>query len=406
MIKDFEQILSASSKRMKRSAIRELLKLTNKPGLISFAGGLPSPLTFPIEELKEISCEVLEKDGTAALQYSTTEGDPVLRKLLAERYVKQGLKITSNNLIITTSSQQALDLIPKVLIDPGDKIIVGLPSYLGGIQSFHNYGANMIGVKHDEFGMRSDKLEEELNVLKMVGEKPKFVYIIPDFQNPAGVTMPEWRRLEIIDICKRYDVLIVEDSPYRELRFEGENQRTIYQLADDGMVLLLGTFSKIFVPGFRIGWIIGHEGLVDKIVMAKQSTDLCTSSFVQKIAAKYIEKGYFDKNLKNIIAMYKEKKNVMMKAFGDYLPEGVTWTNPEGGLFLFVTLPEYMDAEELFIKAVENNVAFVIGKVFHCDESGKNTMRINFSFATHEEIVEGVKRLSKAIQVMIENKNL
>jgi 2-aminoadipate transaminase len=404
MVKDFEQILSQGSKRMKRSAIRELLKLTNKPGLISFAGGLPSPLTFPIEQLKEISCEVLEKDGAAALQYSTTEGDPVLRKLLSERYAKQGLNITAENLIITTSSQQALDLIPKVLIDPGDKIIVGLPSYLGGIQSFHNYGANMIGVKHDKFGMSSQKLEEELNILKMVGEKPKFVYIIPDFQNPAGVTMPEWRRIEIIEICKKYDVMIVEDSPYRELRFEGEAQKTIYQLADEGRVILLGTFSKIFVPGFRIGWIIGHEKIVDKIVMAKQSTDLCTSSFVQKIAAKYIEKGYFDKNLQNIINMYKEKKDVMMKAFEDYLPEGVSWTKPEGGLFLFVSLPEDMDAEDLFLKAVENNVAFVIGKVFHCDDSGKNTMRINFSFASKEEIVEGVKRLGKAITEMMNAK--
>jgi 2-aminoadipate transaminase len=389
---------------MKRSAIRELLKLTNKPGLISFAGGLPSPLTFPIKELKEISCEVLENDGAAALQYSTTEGDPVLRKLLAERYAKQGLKITAENLIITTSSQQALDLIPRVMIDPGDKIIVGLPSYLGGIQSFHNYGANMIGVKHDKFGMSSEKLEEELKILKMVGEKPKFVYIIPDFQNPAGVTMPEWRRLEIIAICQKYDVMIVEDSPYRELRFEGQDQKTIYQLADEGRVLLLGTFSKIFVPGFRIGWIIGHQNIIDKIVMAKQSADLCTSAFVQKIAAKYIEKGYFEKNLINIITMYKEKKDVMMKAFEDYLPEGVSWTNPEGGLFLFVTLPEWMDAEDLFLKAVENNVAFVIGKVFHCDESGKNTMRINFSFATKEEIVEGVKRLAKAIKEMMDNK--
>ncbi len=393
---DFEKLLSSSSKRMKKSAIRELLKLTNKPGLISFAGGLPSPLTFPIPELKEISCEILDKDGPAALQYSTTEGDPVLRKILVSRYVKQGLDIAEKNLIITTSSQQALDLIPKVMIDPGDKIIVGLPSYLGGIQSFHNYGACMIGVKHDEYGMSSEKLEYELELLRNIGEKPKFVYIIPDFQNPAGVTMPEKRRMEIIEVCKKYDVLIVEDSPYRELRFEGEDQKTIYQLADPGRVLLLGTFSKIFVPGFRIGWIIGDEKLIDKVVMAKQSTDLCTSSFVQKIAAKYIEKGYFDKNLKKIIAMYKEKKDVMMKAFSEYLPEGVTWTNPEGGLFLFVTLPEYMD--------VENNVAFVIGKVFHCDESGKNTMRINFSYASHEEIIEGVKRLGAAIKVMMENK--
>ena len=404
MVKDFENILSVSSKNMKKSAIRELLKLTNKPGLISFAGGLPSPLTFPIKQLQEISSEVLAEDGPAALQYSMTEGDPLLRKLLTERYKTQGLKITTDNLIVVSSSQQALDLIPKVLIDRGDKIIVGLPSYLGGLQSFHNYGAEMIGVKHDEYGMSSKNLEEELKALHDTGEKPKFVYIIPDFQNPAGVTMPEWRRIEIIDICKKYDVMIVEDSPYRELRFEGEPQKTIYQLADEGRVLLLGTFSKIFVPGFRIGWVIGHPVVIDRIVMAKQSTDLCTSSFVQKIAAKYIQKGYFDENLKGIISMYKEKKDVMMKAFEDYLPEGVTWTNPEGGLFLFVTLPEWMDAEDLFLTAVENDVAFVIGKVFHCDESGKNTMRINFSYASKEEIVEGVKRLGRAIKEKIDSK--
>ena len=270
MVNDFQQILSNSSKRMKRSAIRELLKLTNKPGLISFAGGLPSPLTFPIDELKEITAEVLENEATSALQYSTTEGDALLRKLLTERYINMGLNITVDNLIITTSSQQALDLIPKVLVNPGDKVIVGLPSYLGGLSSFHNYGAEMIGIKFDDKGMRADKLEEELEILKKVGEKPKFIYIIPDFQNPAGITMPESRRKEIIKIAEKYDVLIVEDSPYRELRFEGEHQKTIYQLANNGNVLLLGTFSKIFVPGFRIGWIIGDELIIDKIVMSKQ----------------------------------------------------------------------------------------------------------------------------------------
>ena len=401
MVKDFQQILSDSSKRMKRSAIRELLKLTNKPGLISFAGGLPAPVTFPVEELKEITAEILDTDSTSALQYSTTEGDPLLRKLLTERYVKSGLNITVDNLVITSSSQQALDLLPKVLINPGDKVIVGLPSYLGGLSSFHNYGAKMIGVEFDDHGMRSDKLEEELEILRKVDEKPKFIYIIPDFQNPAGITMPESRRKEIIAIAEKYDVLIVEDSPYRELRFEGEHQRTIHQLANNGKVILLGTFSKIFVPGFRIGWIIGDELIIDKLVMSKQSTDLCTSSFVQKIAAKYMEKGYFEKNLIKIIDLYKGKKDVMMEAFETYLPEGVTWTNPDGGLFLFVTLPEHMDAEDLFKVAVENDVAFVIGSAFHCDESGKNTMRMNFSFASKEEITEGVERLAKAIKEMM-----
>ncbi|HQJ61413.1 MAG TPA: PLP-dependent aminotransferase family protein, partial [bacterium] len=226
----------------------------------------------------------------------------------------------------------------------------------------------------------------------------KFIYVIPDFQNPSGITMPESRRKEIIDIAHKYEVLIVEDSPYRELRFDGEPQKTIYQLDEMGTTITLGTFSKIFVPGFRIGWIIAHPAIVDKFVTTKQSVDLCTPAFVQRIAARYMEKGYFEKNLKSTIRLYGKKKEVMMQSFEKYMPEGVTWTNPEGGLFLFVYLPEHMDAQKLFLTAVENNVAFVIGQVFHCDGSGINTMRINFSFCDDEKIVEGVKRLAAAIK--------
>ncbi|MFP4024010.1 MAG: PLP-dependent aminotransferase family protein [Thiohalospira sp.] len=398
MITDLEQIFSASAKNMKRSAIREILKLTQRPEVISFGGGLPSPESFPIEQLKEITTEILDTDGPGALQYSATEGVPELRKILVERYQKQGLKLELDNLIITTSSQQALDLLGKIFINRGDKIICGLPSYLGGLSAFNTYGADLVGIKFDEHGMRADKLEEKLEELKANGEKPKFIYIIPDFQNPAGITMPESRRLEIIALAKKYDVLIVEDSPYREVRFEGEPQRTIYELDNDGQVILLGTFSKVFVPGFRIGWVIAHENIIDKIVIAKQSADLCTPTLNQKIAHKYIEKGYFDVNLKEIIKQYHEKRDNMLKAFKEYMPEGVKWTEPEGGLFLFLTLPEHMDAEILFKKAIEKNVAFVLGSVFHCDGSGKNTMRINFSYMSKEKTTEGVKRLAKAIK--------
>ncbi len=276
--------------------------------------------------------------------------------------------------------------------------MVGLPSYLGGLGAFNAYGADMIGIEFDDHGMRSDKLEEKLAELKAKGEKPKFIYIIPDFQNPAGVTMPNDRRKEIIAIAKKYDILIVEDSPYKQIRFEGEDQTSLFALDGDGHVINLGTFSKIFVPGFRIGWVIADESVLDKFIVAKQSTDLCTSPFVQMIAAKYIEKGLFAENLKKTIQNYKEKKEVMMAAFEKYMPEGVTWTKPEGGLFLFVTLPEYMDTEELFVKAIKKKVAFVIGSVFHCDGSGKNTMRINFSYVSKEKNLEGVKRLAEVIK--------
>ena len=401
MISDLKSVFSTTAQGMKRSAIRELLKLTQRSDIISFAGGLPSPDSFPIEQLKEISCEVLETEGAQALQYGATEGDTRLREILVERYKKEGLKLDVNNLVITTASQQALDLIPKIFINPGDKIICGLPSYLGGLSAFSTYGAKMIGIKLDDKGMRADLLEQELAQMKANGEKPKFIYIIPDFQNPAGITMPESRRLEIIELARKYDVLIVEDSPYRELRFDGEPQRTIYELDGTGHVILLGTMSKIFVPGFRIGWVVAHEAIIDKIVMAKQATDLCTSPFLQKIAAKYMDKGYYDVNLQKIIDSYRIKRDAMLDAFRKYMPEGVNWTEPEGGLFLFLTLPEHMDSEDLFKVAIEQKVAFVLGHVFHCDGSGRNTMRFNFSFMSKELNEEGVRRLAEAIKKMM-----
>ncbi len=398
MISDLNSICSVNSRRMKRSAIRECLKLTQRPDIISFAGGLPAPATFPYEDLAEIACEVIRTDGPAALQYSTTEGDTGLREELIKRYKSQNIDVSMDNIIITTASQQSLDLLGRIFIDPGDKVICGLPSYLGGIAAFKTYGAELVGIKFDDKGMRSDILEKTLEEMKEKGEKPKFIYIIPDFQNPAGVTMPEERRKEIVTIAQKYDVLIVEDSPYRELRFEGKTPKTIFEIDGTGQVIMLGTFSKIFVPGFRVGWIVAHPDIIDKFVVAKQSSDLCTSSFVQKITALYMKKGLFEKNLTKIADLYKRKKDVMMDAFEKYMPEGVTWTNPEGGLFLFLYLPEHMDSEKLFMKAVENKVAFVVGTVFHCDGSGKNTMRLNFSYVSEEELIEGVKRLSNVIR--------
>lgn len=398
MINDLQEIYSQNVKGMKRSAIRELLKLTADPEIISFAGGLPSPESFPVDDLKKVVENVLENEAKSALQYGATEGDSQLRELLVERYRKQGFDIGLDNLVITTASQQALDLLAKIFINRGDKVIVGLPSYLGGLSAFNSYGAQMVGINLDEHGMSAVELENKLKEMKAHGEKPKFIYIIPDFQNPAGITMPESRRLEIIEIARKYDVLIVEDSPYREIRFEGEDQKSLFALDGTGQVITLGTFSKIFVPGFRIGWVIADPQITDKFVMAKQATDLCTAPFVQKIAARYIATDEFESNLTRIVQTYKEKKEVMINAFEEFMPEGVKWTNPEGGLFLFVTLPEYMNADDLFHKAIEQKVAFVIGSAFHCDSSGKNTMRINFSYMSKEMNREGAKRLANVIK--------
>jgi 2-aminoadipate transaminase len=382
---------------MKRSAIREILKHLEKPGMISFAGGLPAPETFPVDDLKEIVLEILEKNGPESLQYGTTEGDPLLRKMLVERHNRQGLKIGIENLIITTASQQALDLIAKVFLDPGDYVLCGLPSYLGGLNAFTFYGAKLKGISLDEFGMKPDELEETIIVLKELGRKIKFIYVIPDFQNPSGITLPDSRRLKIIEIADKYNLLIVEDSPYREVRFEGEPQKLMNELDTTGRVITLCTFSKIFAPGFRVGWVISNPEILDKLVMAKQTADLCTSSFVQKIIARYIEKGLLENNLKKTIDLYRERRTHMINCFRKFMPEGVTWTEPQGGLFLFVTLPPQMDTDEVFKKAIEKNVAFVAGSSFFCNNSGHNTMRINFSYSNKDEITEGVKRLSQVI---------
>ena len=406
MVSDYKEILSDSAKGMKRSAIRELLKLTQKPEIISFAGGLPAKESFPLEQLQEICAEVIATDGAAACQYGSTEGVPELLEILAQRYRDQGLSyVTKENITIINSSQQGLDTVGKIFLNRGDKYICELPSYLGALGAFNSYGGVGVGIPQDEQGMSAVELEKTLAEMKAKGEKPKFIYLIPDFQNPAGMTMPEARRIEILNIAKKHEIMIIEDSPYRELRFSGKPQRMLYDLDNgEGNVITLGTFSKIFMPGFRMGWVLDHPMVIDNFVKAKQSTDLCTSAFLQKITVKFFQKNYFDANVKKIVDMYRGKLEAMLGAFEKYMPEGVTWTRPEGGLFLFLTLPEGYDAEELFQIAIEKNVAFVLGTVFFVNGGGKNTMRINFSYMSEEMNIEGVKRLADAIKELYARK--
>ncbi|MCD4690257.1 PLP-dependent aminotransferase family protein [bacterium] len=402
MVNDLEGLFSTNAKRMKKSVIRELLKLTRRPEIISFAGGLPDPQAFPIDEVGEIVNVVLKREGKTALQYSPTEGDPKLKdELIAYHERENGFKLTPDNILVTVASQQALDLIGKCFIDIGAPVIVGRPTYIGGLSAFNNYGANMIGVPLDDGGMRMDLLEKELRKLCDAGQRPRFIYVIPDFQNPAGLTMAEDRRLELIDLARKYDVLIVEDSPYRELRYAGESVKTIYALdGPGGQVVGLHTFSKILFPGMRLGWIIGDEAVIQKLVTAKQATDLCTPAFTQAIVAEVMAQGLLTRVIENVKGIYSEKRTIMLDALDEYMPRmpGLGWTKPEGGLFLWVTLPESMNADELFYDAIEHNVAFVIGSAFDCTGLQKNTMRLNFSFPTKEEIVEGIKRLASVIE--------
>jgi len=398
MADSFDRFFSDASHLMKKSAIREILKLTQQPEMISFAGGLPSPDSFPIDDIKRVTSEVLDEEGRAALQYGTTEGDSKLRALLAERHRKDGLELAPENILITTGSQQALDLCGKIFINRGDVVLCGLPSYLGGLNAFSNYGALLKGIPLDDHGMIPDRLEETIISLKQEGKTIKFIYIIPDFQNPTGVTLPRARRLEIISIAERHDLLIVEDSPYRDVRFAGTPEPLMSALDTQGRVLTLNTFSKILAPGFRLAWVTGHREIIDKLVTSKQAADLCTPPFVQKITAKYIEQGLLDTNLRKTVALYRQRRDYMLRCFREQMPDGVKWTEPEGGLFLFVTLPPTMDAARLLERAIRKKVAFVCGSVFYCNNEGHNTMRINFSFAGEKDTCEGVTRLAEAIR--------
>lgn len=402
MITDLQDILSTNIKGMKRSAIRELLKFLGVPGLISFSGGFPSPATFPIAELKDIITQVMDTEAAFALQYGATEGDILLRTLLVERYKAAGIDMSLDNMIITTASQQALDLIAKMFINRGDYVLVGLPSYLGGLSAFNSYGANMVGIPMDDEGEDPNIMEAKLIELIGMGKKPKFIYLIPDFQNPAGITMTEKRRKEILQLAYKYDVLILEDSPYRELRYEGKAQKTIYELDGTGHVILLGTFSKIFCPGFRIGWVAGHPDVLDKIVVGKQAADLCTPPFTQRIVARYIERGLLEPKIAEITKMYSEKQKGMLAALEKYMPEEVSWTHPEGGLFLMAKGPETLDTQAILLDCIkEAKVAYVAGTSFFCDGGGLNTMRLNFSYETLEQNNEGCKRLGTFLKKVI-----
>lgn len=399
MIKNLDAIISDDARSMKPSALGELIGMATKPEIISFGGGFPSPDSFPIEELKEIMLEVLDTQGPQALQYGETLGLRRLREILAERYRAKDLKVTADNIMITTSSQQAIDIIASLFINPGDTLVCGLPTYLGALQAFDAHRAEPVGIYKDE------ELEVVVKALITAGKKPKFIYAIPDFQNPSGVTMSIENRKSVLAVAKKYDLLILEDSPYQEIRFTGEHMPLMYAMDDDERVMLLGTFSKTFAPGFRLGWIIAPVPIIQKLEVVKQAFDLCSPTFSQHVAVKYFEKGYFDRNLVKIREDYREKKDNMIAAFEKYMPEGVTWTNPEGGLFLFLTLPPQYDTRELFKLSIKENVAFIIGEAFHCDGSGKNTLRMNFSFTSKEVAEEGVRRLAKAIKkLMAKNK--
>lgn len=383
---DYKDRFSEDVGNFFRSPVREIFKRVDLNAIFSFAGGYPHASTFPLDDIRELSSLVIDRYGAKAFQYGATQGVPELRQAVAER-----CKVDVERVQITTSSQQGIDVCTRVLVDPGDVILTSNPTYLGALQSFRSYRADVRAVK-----VTDADADQKIGAILAEGKKIKFYYIIPDFQNPSGETMSLEDRKTLVALAEKYDFLIVEDSPYRELRYEGVDVDTIYSLAPD-RTLHLGSFSKIFAPGFRLGWILGAPELLDKIYVCKQSLDLCPPIFDQYLAAEFLTSGRLDANLKKSIDLYRTKRDHLLGLLEKYMPEGVTWTHPEGGLFLFLNLPEGFDSVKFYDKSLDAGVAYVAGSFFHVDGSGLNTMRMNFSFLAMERMEEGVQILSRLI---------
>jgi 2-aminoadipate transaminase len=386
---------------MRASMIRELLKLTHQKDIVLFAGGLPNPAAFPVEDVKAICQDLLSGDPDRVLQYGTTEGLTELREQLVARMRRKGIDCDLQNTIITSGSQQGLDLVSKVFIDPRDMVVCGAPTFLGGAGVFASYQAQMEAIPIDGEGMPPDILEDRLWKLHRHGRNFKMLYALPTFQNPSGVTTPESRRRKILDICADLDMIIIEDDPYSDIRYSGEEMRPIKSFDKEGRVIYMSTFSKILAPGLRVAWLTSSDDIAAKLVIAKQSTDLCTNTFGQYIANEYLSRGLVDKHIEVIKKIYKGKRDIMLKSMKDSFPEGVRWTRPDGGMFCWVTVPDYIDTPEMFDKAIANNVAYVPGNAFYTNDGGHDSMRLNFTHPTDEMIKVGIERLAQVIEAEI-----
>ena len=382
---------------LRASDIREILKITQRAEVISFAGGLPAPELFPVEEIKEISRLLMEESGRVALQYSTTEGyEPLRQKIAARIGRKFQTQASAEEVMITSGSQQALDFTGKLFLDAGDVVLCESPTYLAAISAFRAYQPEFIAVPTDDDGM----IIEELERILATTDNVKLVYVIPDFQNPTGRTWSRERRRRFIETVSRYGVAVLEDNPYGELRFEGEILPSIKSMDREGLVIGTGTFSKTFCPGMRIGWLVATPPVIEKYVLIKQGADLCTSLRNQMEIDLFMERFDFEGNLVRLTELYRQRRNAMVAALEAMMPEGVSFTRPQGGLFLWVTLPERIKAIELLKRCLEQNVAFVPGDSFFPNGGVENTLRLNYSNMPEDRIREGVARLAAAIRSM------
>ncbi len=377
---------------LETSIIREILKFSSQPGVISFAGGLPAAELFPLDDLNRIMSRVIETHGPKCMQYSLSMGVPELREILAERATRRGTPSDAANILMTAGSQQALELVARAFIDPGDYVLTENPTYVGALQAFNYYQARYVTVPMDHEGMIIDEVEKQL-----VKYRPKIIYTVSNFQNPTGITMSEQRRIDLVKLGTRYDIPIVDDNPYGDVRFEGERIPTLKSFGGDE-VIALRSFSKVLAPGFRLGWMNGPKQIMPQFEKVKQCTDLHTNTFVQYVCYEYLKAGMLEPHIEKIRADYRAKRDVMLETMKEHFPSEATWTHPEGGLFVWVELPKNVSAKELLPKAVQKKVAYVYGEPFFPNGGGENTMRLNFSTASHDQIRDGIARLGALLK--------
>jgi 2-aminoadipate transaminase len=395
-------LFAARTAVMRSSAMRDLMAVTARPDVISLAGGLPDTSTFPPQAFAAQMTRIAQESAAEALQYGPTEGFRETVDCIVEVMGAEGMLPDPEDVIVTTGGQQAIDLLCKVLVDPGDVVICEAPTYPGAIPVFCSYEAETIQIECDEDGMRVEELERVLEELDGEGRRPKLIYSVPNFQNPAGVTMSLQRRRRLVELARSRELLVVEDNPYGLLRFGGDPLPPLYQLDGGDFVIYVGTFSKILSPGIRLGWAVAPPPVMEKIVLGKQAADLCTSTLTQYFVREYFAEGRWTDYIESLVDIYRSRRDAMIEALRAYFPPQASWTEPEGGLFVWATLPDYIDTSDLLAKALREDVAFVPGQAAYVDGRGRSSMRLNFSAGNEDQIREGIRRIGKVIGEQVE----
>jgi 2-aminoadipate transaminase len=389
----YAALYSSRTRVMRSSAMRDIMAITARSEVISLAGGLPDTSAFPREAFDAVMGDTSRESLAAALQYGPTEGTDAMRQAIARLMAEEGMAVEAEDVTVTTGGQQAIDLITKALVDPGDVLICDAPTYPGAIPTFCTYEADVIQIECDSEGMKTDLLERTLTELEAGGRRPKFIYSVPTFQNPGGVTLSLERRRHLVELARRHEILVVEDNPYGMLRYEGESLPSLYSLDGGGFVIYIGTFSKILSAGLRLGWMVSPTPIREKVVLGKQASDLCTSTLTQEFAVRFLESGRLPGYVEDLVSIYRSRRDAMLGAMAEYFPHGSSWNRPEGGLFVWARLPEYINTEDLLAKALLKGVAFVPGTGAFVDGRGADSMRLNFSGVSEEKIIEGIRRI-------------